>query len=310
MATKTLSIILYGPDRELWRSGKATLTVTRLDSHGAAVLKSQELQGAIIEIDLGMHFDAGQVYGIRIQAHRHRPAWQLIHRRTFVREEAGEAFEAAAATLRFMLVPEEPRSPNLVQGLKQFLARADHLFQGSAPPLTSGEGAASEAEEMALLNIESKLRSTTITGDSLMSFVVGIRHVAPDRLFLMVREELKGRVDRSPDWAPAPGHDRPSEWPDLPDHPDSWKHRRYGAGNLQLSFSETIELWPKAEEGPSYPCYSVDADIDLARGVKHVAEWLDNNVFHPGQKTDQGHVYALLFSQGVLPDYTISPVQA
>jgi hypothetical protein len=53
--------------------------------------------------------------------------------------------------------------------------------------------------------------------------------------------------------------------------------------------------------------YSVDADIDLERGLLHVAEWLDNELLHPGKKTDQTRVYALLFSQNIIPRYTLSP---
>jgi hypothetical protein len=51
----------------------------------------------------------------------------------------------------------------------------------------------------------------------------------------------------------------------------------------------------------------VDADIDLERGLLHVAEFLDNKI-HPSKKTNQTLVYALLFSQGIIPDYTLNPV--
>jgi hypothetical protein len=37
----------------------------------------------------------------------------------------------------------------------------------------------------------------------------------------------------------------------------------------------------------------------------HVFEWLDNKLLHPDQKTDQAQVYALLFSQGIIPNYTL-----
>jgi len=53
--------------------------------------------------------------------------------------------------------------------------------------------------------------------------------------------------------------------------------------------------------------FSVDADIDLERGLGHVFEFLDNHLLHPGKKTDQTLVYALLFSQGIIPDYTLDP---
>jgi hypothetical protein len=56
--------------------------------------------------------------------------------------------------------------------------------------------------------------------------------------------------------------------------------------------------------------FSIDADIDLERGLAHVFEFLDNHLLRPNKKTDQTQVYAyaLLFSQGIIPDYTLNPV--
>ena len=74
----------------------------------------------------------------------------------------------------------------------------------------------------------------------------------------------------------------------------------FEAGNVQLSFA-------RDSDGGAY---SVDTDIDLARGFLHVIEWLDNNVFRAGHKTDQTSVYALLYAQGILPLYTLDPLPA
>ena len=71
-----------------------------------------------------------------------------------------------------------------------------------------------------------------------------------------------------------------------------------------MSFAASPETWPA---GSSSQSFSVDVDIDLERGIKHWAEWLDNNVLNPGQKTDQTLVYVLLYSQGILPAYTLDP---
>ena len=54
--------------------------------------------------------------------------------------------------------------------------------------------------------------------------------------------------------------------------------------------------------------HSADVDIDLGRGLAHAKEWLENNVFRPGHKTNQALVYALLYAQGILPRYTLDPV--
>jgi hypothetical protein len=152
-----------------------------------------------------------------------------------------------------------------------------------------------DAEKMAFLNIDAKVRDTRINGLPIRSFVQGVRDVAAARVFLFVRPELQDLVDASSDFSPAQGH---------PGHPDSWKHKKFGAGNLQLSFADSTIPLPS---DPTKRVYSVDADIDLERGLLHVAEWLDNELFHPNQKTDQTLVYALLFSQGIIPRYTLRP---
>ena len=56
--------------------------------------------------------------------------------------------------------------------------------------------------------------------------------------------------------------------------------------------------------------HSVDVDIDLGRGLAHVVEYLDNNVFRRGHKTDQTLIYGLLYAQRILPLYTLDPVAA
>ena len=160
------------------------------------------------------------------------------------------------------------------------------------------------AAKMAFLNIEAKLRKTRLNGVSLLSFVERVRHVAAARLFLFMRSELKLIIDDSSEFASAPGHRAPTGTPKpLPAHPNSWKHTSFGAGNLQLSFAKAAEALDSGKQ-----VFSVDADIDLERGLAHVGEWLDNELLHPSKKTDQTQVYALLFSQGIIPHYTIDPL--
>ena len=156
---------------------------------------------------------------------------------------------------------------------------------------------------MAFLNIEAKLRETSIDGAPLMSFVRKVRHVAVDRVFLLFDAALKARMPRAGDFAGAPGHGVPKGFPDLPEHPDSWKHTRFAEGNVQLSFSRDAVAFP--EGGASSLVHSADVDIDLGRGLAHAKEWLENNVFRPGHKTNQALVYALLYSQGILPRYAL-----
>ncbi|MFI5225014.1 MAG: hypothetical protein ACHQX3_12365, partial [Nitrospirales bacterium] len=121
--------------------------------------------------------------------------------------------------------------------------------------------AMSVPRQMALQNLEAKLRQTSIPGGPLLSYVRAVRHVAADRVFIFVKASLKQLVELSPDFASARGHASPDDAPiPLPAHPDSWKHRGFGAGNLQLSFARISETLP-SDTGQQV--FSVDADIDL-----------------------------------------------
>jgi hypothetical protein len=202
-----------------------------------------------------------------------------------------------------MLVPKKTISPDLDQAF-------DQLVEHNSPFVNSQTGISKEeferledAEKMAFFNLESKLKGTRIAGNPLILRTTGLRHVEPDRVYVMMSSEAKQLIEDSPDFVSAPGHGRPAEKPELPDHPDSWKHDIYPTGNIQLSFADSSEAWPSDSVTQSY---SVDVDIDLEKGLRHVWEWLENNVFRAGQKTDQTIVYALLFSQGIIPEYTLS----
>src|SRR5207344_66272 len=81
----------------------------------------------------------------------------------------------------------------------------------------------------------------------------------------------------------------------------------FAGGNVQLSFSSVAG--PLSDTDAS-PVHSVDADIDLGKGLAHAAEWLDNNVIRPGHKTNQSLVYGLLYAQNILPLYTLDPLEA
>ena len=116
---------------------------------------------------------------------------------------------------------------------------------------------------------------------------------------------LKARMPRASEFAGAPGHAAPGNLADLPAHPDSWKHTRFAEGNVQLSFSRDAMPLPGGD--PASLVHSADVDIDLGRGLAHAKEWLENNVFKPGHKTNQSLVYALLYAQGILPRYTLDP---
>jgi hypothetical protein len=301
---KRVTVILYGSDRNLWRGGRLEIRVSDLfASGGPKQLSSGETDASTIELRLQLPFDAGQLYGLTFSAPRHRPAWQMLRRLDFIRSR--DQVERDDLVLRLMLVPDSPGTTDVPAGLER-LARLASPF---AAPGSGIDAAAYErldvAAKMAFLNIEAKLRETIIDGAPLLSFVRGVRHVAVDRVFLLFDSGLKPRMPRSVDFAGAPGHRAPRQPAGLPDHPDSWKHTRFAEGNVQLSFS--AEAVPLSGRGTTSLVHSADVDIDLGRGLAHAKEWLENNVFKPGHKTNQALVYALLYAQGILPQYTLDP---
>lgn len=308
MAEKSVTLIVLGADRELWQGEGARLQVTDLGKPSLPRVFSKQLKpkSSTVQMKLDLPFDAGQVYGISVDVKKHRTAWQLIKRRTFLRQQGGVEVESKEHIMRLMLVPRQAKSSNLKGGYKRLRERGSPMVADGTGVSETAYQDLTDASKMALLNLEAKLRGTRVNGEPLLSYVEGVRYVTVDRVFLFMRSELKQIVEDSADFAGARGHKAPEGTPfALPAHPDSWKHVRFGAGNLQLSFSKTSQALPG---GAGKRVFSVDVDIDLERGLLHVFEWLDNKLLRPDQKTDQAQVYALLFSQSILTDYTLDPL--
>jgi hypothetical protein len=304
MTAKYLTILLYGCDRNLWSGGPLTIEISDIfASGGPRPLYRGVTVSATFELSLELPFDAGQLYGLTFSAPDHRPAWRLIHRRDFVRDNV----EESTLVLRLMLVPDSPGTSALADGFGRLFGRGSPFAAPDSGLDETMFRSLPTAAQMACLNIEAKLRNTPVDGVPLLSFVRGVRHVAADRVFLFFESSLKERVARSADFAGAAGHRAPASRPDLPAHPDGWKHTRFAEGNVQLSFSHDTAPLPGA---PGTMTHSVDVDIDLRKGLAHVVEWLENNVFRPGHKTNQALVYALLYDQNILPDYTLDPLPA
>lgn len=305
MNDKRLTVVLYGSDRNLWSGGPLQLRIADVFAAGGPkALYEGRSEASTIELRLQLPFDAGQLYGFTFSAPGHRPAWQLVRRLDFMR--AGGQVEGDDLILRLMLVPDNPGTTDLPEAF-------DRLRQIESPFAASGVGITGEAYQkldvaakMAFLNLESKLRETSLDGSPLMTFVKGVSHVAVDRVFVLFDPALKSRMQRASDFADAPGHKAPKSLPHLPDHPDSWKHVRFSEGNIQLSFAKDAALIG----GATSNVHSADVDIDLGRGLAHAKEWLENNVFKPGHKTNQALVYALLYAQGIIPRYTLDPMPA
>jgi hypothetical protein len=307
MAEKIIRLFVLRSDLKDWDGGPVELEVRDL-SKGIQVLRRKTLQKGSnsVQIETDVFFDAGQLYAVSVDAPGHRSAYQFIDRKSFDRLEGNQKVEGKEVIVRLMLVPEHPSSSNLEAGYQRLVDNASPLV--TKPPGLSEDAyrALGPKEKMALLNLNAKLRNTRLNGVPLISYVEGLRYVGDDRIFVYVRSELKKMVDESSDFASAKGHGVPANTPiPLPAHPQSWKHTLFGAGNLQLSFTKTSESIGEGAE--KRQVFSADADIDLERGLGHVFEFLKNK-FNQGENTDQTLVYALLYSQGIIPYYTLDPL--
>jgi hypothetical protein len=305
MLEKRVTLLMHGADGLLWRGDPLKVTVTDLFKD-LKPLGSQEVSANTIDLRLLLPFDAGQLYGVAVRAKKHRSAFLIVRRQDFI--QAPDQIETDSITAQLMLVPDKPVSSNLDNGH----AALESLGSPFVAPVNGFAPTAfnllQPTAKMSFLNLEAKLRATLVDGVSLLSFVERVHHVAVDRAFLFMRAAAKEAVRLSRDFASAPGHDAPKDPVGLPDHPDSFKHTRFGEGNVQLSFSKDA-VAIAGGGGANVLCHSVDVDIDLARGLQHVVEFLENNVFKPGKKTDPTLVYALLFNQGIKPLYTLALIQ-
>jgi hypothetical protein len=307
VAQKRLTVIVYGSDRNLWRGGALQIRVADVfASGGPRALYTGQTAVSTLDLELDLPFDSGQVYGITFSAPRQRPAWQLVRRQDFIRVR--EQVEGDDLVLRLMLVPDKPGTSDLATAFGRLQQGASPFASPRAGVDAATFAALGSPARMAMLNVEAKLRETFVDGAPILSFVRGVSHVAVDRVFLFFDAALKARMPRSIDFADAPGHGAPPQYPELPAHPNSWKHTRFAEGNVQLSFAAEPMALPRGDA--TGLVHSADVDIDLGRGIAHAAEWLDNNVIRRGHKTDQSLVYGLLFAQGILPLYTLDPVPA
>ena len=317
MANKQVTLILNSANRRLWQAGKYTLRIHCVDSNGVTAMRFLsngrkrtvvESDQSTLQLDLKLAFNAGQRYVLHADAPGHRGIFHLLHRRSFVTRDDGAEVERPDAVVRTIMIPDKAVSSDLDAGFDKLKDRGSPLVRQGIGISRDTYDSLKPAAKMAMLNIEAKLRATRIDGKALSEFVTGLRHVEPDRIYVMMEPSIKEKIDRSPAFAAAPGHGK-KKGLDLPKHPDSWKHRTFPVGNLQVSFSEDPENWPDSASDEERS-FSVDADIDLEKGVGHWGEWLVNNVFKPGHKTNQTVVYGLLFGQGILPDYTLDPKDA
>ena len=307
---KNICLTLYGADQKKWRSGDFELMIRDPrddlaelpfwvgdESQSTTRLKSSKCD---LQLAVDLAFDRGQRYYLRVEANDHHADDRRLKRTSFIKDE----IEQEKLSLSMILVPEKVQksdSSNLNDGFK-------HLQKSGSPLVQNGSlsnkkfraldpnGEKNHVKQMALLNLEAKLRATMIGNDSLIASVTGLDQrfgrvaVKPDRIYVMMKKEIKDKVSKSDDFDRVLlGHEN---------HPDSWKQRGLRRGSLQLSFSKDLI------DGKDV--YSVDVDIDLHRDlIDHlVAEVAPN--FFTGGKTNQRIVYRLLHEQEICPVYTLN----
>ena len=214
MANKQVRLILHGADREAWQSGDFTLQVRRFDSNGikkmqfqsgernTAKLKSDKSD---LQLDLELFFNAGQRYFLLIKAPGHREIFQVLNRRSFITREDGAEVERPDTTIRTIMIPKKAKSLDLDAGFNKLKSRESPLVKEDIGISRETYNNLKPAAKMAMLNIEAKLRSTEVDGATLSKLVTGLRHVEPDRIYVMMQPQIKEMVERSPVFAPAPG---------------------------------------------------------------------------------------------------------
>jgi hypothetical protein len=293
MSTKRVDVLVHGGDRQLFSGPGLRCSVIDIFKRQRRLVDALPVS-PLFKLNLDLPFDGPQVYGLLVEADGHRPGWHLIAHDDFVRLDGDRRVERDDALLRVLLVPERSQPLDLPAAYARLVKRRSPFAFERDEDARAILEQENPAAAMAYFNIEAKLRETDIDGRPLLSLVTAIERVDVDRVILLMRSTAKALVAASPQFSRQPGHP--------PLHTHSWKHRTFPAGNVQLSFSEKVVDRPGVVD-----CHSVDVDIDLAKGVGHAFEWLRNNVFERGHKTDQASVFALLFDQNILPEYTLAP---
>ena len=150
-------------------------------------------------------FNAGQRYFLLIKAPGHREIFQVLNRRSFITREDGAEVERPDTTIRTIMIPKKAKSLDLDAGFNKLKSRESPLGKEDIGISRETYNNLKPAAKMAMLNIEAKLRSTEVDGTTLSKLVTGLRHVEPDRIYVMMQPQIKEMVERSPVFAPAPG---------------------------------------------------------------------------------------------------------
>ena len=243
--------------------------------------------GVIIE---GVPADAGQRYMLFVDADGHRshsvfpvkprPNTVVTKKMMLVRNNPEPDFSS------FTFKRLRAASPEFHQALSRNIT--EEIFLG----LADADAKFGRARIAALLNIEAKLRATTLKEGNAATYVKLVEKIEccePDRVKAFVDPKMPKHVD---------SHDDFSE---LNEDLNEMNHKGFPVsfkekvpfGSLQLSFAKT----------PGENGLDADIDIDLFTDIGHFGEVIKNKVTK--MKTDPFTVYVLLFDQGISPLYTL-----
>jgi len=290
-STGTLNVSIFDASRQLWRGPAVRLVLTNPFTSSSnkrfETTTKKSTNNIVLE---GIPTDAGQRYILFVDADKHRS-----HSVFPVKPAPG-----AETPLNIMLIPNIPapnfatfsynelnmRSPQFHSALSQNIAESDFLG------LQKTDSKFGTIRMSALLNIEAKLRATSLKHGKAVDYIRRIRNLdccERDRLKVDVSDGMPSNVRGL------------KTFTELNEDLNEMNHKGFPVSfkekvafcSLQLSFAK------KSENG----LLAADIDIDLLTDIGHFGEVIKNKITK--MKTDPFSIYVLLFDQGIRPLYTL-----
>jgi hypothetical protein len=290
--TGSINVSVFDGGRQLWRGPEIRLVLTDpfANSSNKKLLDKTMKKGTNTILLEGVPADAGQRYILFVDADNHRS------HSVFPVKPAPNA----ETPLNIMLIKNDPvpdfskftynelklRSPQFHSALSQNISESDLLDLPKTDPRFG------LIRMAALLNIEAKLRATSLKEGKAVDFIRGIADLES-----LERDRLKADVAQD-----MPGNVRPMKtFTELNNDLNELNHKGFPMSfkekvafcSLQLSFARSSENNVRA----------ADIDIDLLTDIGHFGEVIKNKITK--MKTDPFSVYVLLFDQSIRPLYTM-----
>ena len=291
-ATGTLKVSVFDGSRQLWRGPAVRLVLTNpFTTSSNKKLADQTMKKGVNTIVVpDVPADAGQRYIIFVDADKHRSHAVFPVKPVSNSETA----------INIMLIPSNPvpnfsgfsynelkmRSPQFHTALSEGVSESDFLG------LPKADSKFAHVRMCALLNIEAKLRATSLKQGKAADYIRRIKNLdccERDRLKVDVADNMPKNVRGL------------KTFTELNADLNEMNHKGFPVSfkekvsfcSLQLSFAK------KAAEG----LLAADIDIDLLTDIGHFGEVIKNKITK--MKTDPFSIYVLLFDQGIRPLYTL-----